>query len=43
MDVKHELSDMDKMGITKHVKVFLLYELQPSVNQDQLVSSMKEE
>lgn len=42
MDVKHELSDMDKMGIAKHVKVFLLYELQPSVNQDQLVSSMKE-
>lgn len=40
--MKYELSDMDKMGVTKHVKIFLLYELQSTVNQDQLVSCVKE-
>lgn len=42
MEVKYELSDMDKMGIAKHVKIFILYELQPTVNQGQLVSRVKE-
>lgn len=39
---KDELSDMDKMGILKNVKVFIFYELQPSVHLDNLISSMVE-
>lgn len=39
---KDELSDMDKMGICKNVKVFIFYELQPSIHLDNLISSIVE-
>lgn len=39
---KYKLSDMDKMGILKSVKVFIFYELQPSIDPDNLISSIIE-
>ncbi|KJJ33991.1 hypothetical protein AFLA70_33g003910 [Aspergillus flavus AF70] len=41
-DVKYELSDMDKMGITKTVKVLLFYELQPTIDLEKLIISLAE-
>jgi hypothetical protein len=38
----YELSDLDKMGFTKTVKVFICYELQPTVHPDELISSVVE-
>lgn len=39
---KYELSDFDKMGITKNVQLVIFYRLQPTVNLDKLISSMTE-
>lgn len=33
---------MDKMGILKNVRVFIFYELQPTIDSDKLISSMME-
>lgn len=42
-DVKeYELSDLDKMGIRKTVRVFIIYEFQPTIDLDKLISSMME-
>ncbi|KNG82670.1 transferase family protein [Aspergillus nomiae NRRL 13137] len=41
-DMKYELSDMDKIGITKTVKVLLFYELQPTIDPDKLITSLAE-
>ena len=38
----YELSDLDKMGFTKTVKVFICYELQPTAHPDELISSVVE-
>lgn len=40
--VKYELSDMDKMGMRKSVKLFVFYELQPAIDLDDLISSIME-
>ncbi|EAW12221.1 transferase family protein [Aspergillus clavatus NRRL 1] len=40
--IKYELSDLDKMGIMKTVKVVVFYELQPTVDIDKLISSVTE-
>lgn len=39
---KYELSDLDKMGFLKGVRIFIYYELQPTVDPDKLVSSVLE-
>ena len=39
---KYELSDMDKMGINKTVKVLIFYELPSTVDSENLISSMME-
>ncbi|TQB73681.1 hypothetical protein MPDQ_005604 [Monascus purpureus] len=39
---KYKLSDMDKLGILKSVKVFIFYELQPSIDPDNLIASIIE-
>ncbi|KAL1849240.1 hypothetical protein Plec18167_008137 [Paecilomyces lecythidis] len=39
---RFELSDLDKMGIMKTVKVVIFYELQPNVDVDRLISSLTE-
>ncbi|KAE8415710.1 transferase [Aspergillus pseudocaelatus] len=41
-DMKYELSDMDKIGITKTVKVLLFYELQTTIDPDRLITSLAE-
>ncbi|KAE8372445.1 transferase [Aspergillus bertholletiae] len=41
-DMKYELSDLDKTGITKIVKILLFYELQPTIDTDQLITSLAE-
>ncbi|OGM43072.1 transferase family protein [Aspergillus bombycis] len=41
-DTKYELSDMDKIGITKTVKVLLFYELQPTIDPEELITSLAE-
>lgn len=38
----YELSDMDKLGMRKTVKLFIVYELQPTVAQDNLTTSLVE-
>ncbi|OGE53706.1 hypothetical protein PENARI_c007G00048 [Penicillium arizonense] len=38
----YELSDLDKLGFTKKVKVFICYELQPTAHPDELISSVVE-
>ncbi|KAJ5218480.1 uncharacterized protein N7498_000579 [Penicillium cinerascens] len=40
--VKYELSDIDKMGMRKSVKLFVIYELQPAIDLDDLISSIME-
>jgi hypothetical protein len=40
--IKYELSDMDKMGMRKTVRLFIFYELQPSIVLDDLISSIME-
>lgn len=39
--INYELSDMDKMGMRKTVKLFIIYELQPTVDLDILSASIK--
>ncbi|KAJ5122720.1 transferase family protein [Penicillium atrosanguineum] len=38
--MKYELSDMDKMGMRKIVKLFIVYELQSAVDLDILIASI---
>lgn len=40
--VKYELSDLDKGGFLKEVTVALFYEIPPTVNSEQLISSLEE-
>ncbi|KAJ5893813.1 hypothetical protein N7495_005504 [Penicillium taxi] len=42
MTTKYELSDFDKGGLNKIVRVFILYELQSTSDVDQLISALKE-
>ncbi|KAJ9302429.1 hypothetical protein DTO217A2_7422 [Paecilomyces variotii] len=39
---KYELSDLDKTGINKRVQLVIFYELQPTVDLDKLISSVRE-
>ena len=39
---KHELSDMDKMGMNKTVKILIFYELPSTIDSDRLISSVME-
>lgn len=39
---RFELSDVDKRGISNNVRVFIFYELQPTVGLDTLISSIME-
>jgi hypothetical protein len=38
--IKYELSDMDKMGIRRTVKLYIVYALQPTVQLDNLIASL---
>lgn len=38
----YEVSDFDKAGFTKNVKIFICYDLQPTANRDELISSITE-
>ncbi|PYI22699.1 hypothetical protein BO99DRAFT_258379 [Aspergillus violaceofuscus CBS 115571] len=40
--IRYELSDIDKMGFTKTVKIVFFYELQATINSESIVSSLLE-
>ncbi|KAJ5172158.1 hypothetical protein N7492_004751 [Penicillium capsulatum] len=40
--ITYELSDLDKLGMRKTVKLFIFYELQPATNQNKVISSLIE-